>query len=202
MRARMEVGVLVIGVVLALFTGWAVFFTDLGTTTDDPAAGAADGASSSWVVVDQGTPLVSSSPRPAGSPSASPTVMMPVQRTGTATPGPSGDCSGQPTGGKLGGLTVEPGAGTADVTWYNPGDPSLVEYRLTAMPQIIVTGQQPDLDWQTVEPGEPCREITVTVTGLDREAPYMFSLDAVSKAYNTDGNRTTTIARSLVVYTT
>ena len=199
MRGRVEIGVLAIGVVLALFTGWAVFFADLG---DNAAAGAAPGdEGESWIVVDQGRRVASASPRPAGSPSPSPSFTFAPQATPTAAPSPTGACEGVLTFGQIAGLTVEAGAGTATVSWFNPGDPDLVEYKLTAIPQVLVTGQQPELVWETVAPGAPCRTLTATVTGLDRNAPYMFSVDAVSKAYNSDGNRTVTVARSGVTYT-
>jgi hypothetical protein len=99
------------------------------------------------------------------------------------------------------GLTVEPGAGAGTVTWYNAGDPSLESYRLAAIPQNLVAGHQPPVRWQTIPAGAGCRTMTAIVRDLDRRAPYIFWLDAVRTSPGLDGNRTNTIARSLVVQT-
>jgi hypothetical protein len=201
MRGRVEVGVLVLGVVLALFTGWTVFFG--GKAGGDASATAASGDGQSWVVVKQGQPVASAGLRTVSSPSPTPTLALPATAApGGTAPSSAAPCTGVQQTGQLGGLTVVPGPGTATVTWYNPGDPALVEYELTAMPQIIVSGAQPSLRWQPIKPGAGCRMMTATVTGLSRGAPYVFSLDVVSRNYNADGNRTVTVARSTVIETT
>ena len=199
MRGRVEIGVLALGVILALFTGWMVLFGDVGggaTAKAEPAGGG-----QTWIVVDQGRTLASPSTSSPSSPGPSPSA--PVTAPPAApNPLPSGTptCAGGDLDyGQPAGLSVDPEAGAATVSWYHPGDPDLVEYKLTAMPQVLITGLQPDLRWETVEPGAPCRTITARITGLNPDAPYVFSLDAVSKAYNADGNRTVTIARSTVV---
>ncbi len=205
MRGRVEIGVLLVGVLLALFTGWTVFFGGAGRS-----GGAADrggqlvGDERSWIVVDEGAVVASASPGRVRRASPSPTVALPAAEPPAPAPAPASaaPCTGSRPAGQLAGLTVEPGPGTATVSWYNHGDPKLVEYRLTPIPQVIVAGFQPELQWTSIAPGAGCRDMTATLTGLDRDAPYVFSLDAVSANYNADGVRTVTVARSVVVYTT
>jgi hypothetical protein len=203
MRGRVEVGVLLVGVLLALFTGWTVFFADAGHTGDAAdRGGQPDGDDRSWIVVDEGAAVPSATPRRVRSAGPSPTVALPVAEPPAPAPSATAPCVGSRPAGQLAGLTVEPGPGTATVSWYNHGDPMLVEFRLTPIPQVILAGYQPELQWTAIAPGAGCREMTATLTGLDREAPYVFSLDAVSRNYNADGVRTVTVARSVVVYTT
>ncbi len=62
-------------------------------------------------------------------------------------------------------------------------------------------GSQPELSWQEKAPGDGCRELTVTVTGLQRATPYVFSVDAVRRPTWTNTTRAATVARSAAVST-
>jgi hypothetical protein len=173
-----------------------------GWSGASPGAGGGPRPSgASWVVVAQGKASASPSAR-AVSPSPAMSVGVPVAvvpRGLAGTPRP--DCVGVQRIGQINGLTVTPGAGSAAVSWLNPGGSNLVEYRLTAIPQRLVTGHQPALKWQTVAPGAPCAPMTASVAGLARRAPYVFSLDVVVTGLSGNGVRTSTVGRSQVVYT-
>jgi hypothetical protein len=192
--------VLVAGCLIALLGGCGLLGGD--APTGDGSSAAAGGAEGdSWVVVERGTVTPSATPASAARPTATPAFSFAPLSTASVPPSVDGDCGTVKQTSPLSSLDVEPGAGTAVVTWFRDNNPSTVEYRLTAIPQAIGSGQQPDLEWVSVAPGAGCRTVTATVNGLDRSAPYVFSLDAVSTNYNADGNRTATIARSQVVYT-
>jgi hypothetical protein len=103
--------------------------------------------------------------------------------------------------GVITGLAVTERAGTAVVRWFNVGGDNVTSYRLTAIPQTLVSGKQPDLVWQTITPTTPCTYMTASVQGLKRNAPYVFSLDVVLDRVASDGTHSATIARSGVLYT-
>ena len=110
-------------------------------------------------------------------------------------------CTGSVTPGKINPLEVEPGATTATVSWYHPGDPSVVRYRITSISQKLVVGRQAELEWQETEPGQGCRLLTATVKNLQRDTPYVFSVDVVRAATWANTTRAVTIARSGPVFT-
>ena len=110
-------------------------------------------------------------------------------------------CIGAHTPGKIAVAAVAPAATTAKVTWYHPGDPTVTTYKVTAISQSLVTGTQPEIGWTDAEPGEGCHEVTATVTGLQADTPYVFSVDAVRQPTWQNGIRTATVARSSVVPT-
>jgi hypothetical protein len=200
MRTRPRTAVLVAGSAVALLSGCSAL--GISAAEDGGAqVSTGKGSTNSWVLVSQGARRPSAAPGGGATPSATPLLTLRPTTTG-AMPSAMGTpaCAGNEQLGGIAGLAVKPGAGSATVTWYNPGDPRLVQYRLTAIPQNLVGGSQPDLTWQEIAPGAGCRTMTATVTGLTSGAPYVFSLDAVLTNYDTDGNRTATIARSLVVY--
>jgi fibronectin type III domain protein len=110
-------------------------------------------------------------------------------------------CTGNVTPGKINPLEVDPGATTATVSWYHPGDPSVVRYRITSISQKLVVGRQAELEWQEIEPGEGCHMLTATVKNLQRDTPYVFSVDVVRTATWQNTTRAVTIARSGPVLT-
>ena len=158
----------------------------------------------SWIVVTKGEaepepvpPAPAQRPEPDADelhlPEREPVAEAPVHREA---------CAQAATGtGAIAGLTVDPGADAATVTWHHAGDRGVLSYRLAAVPQNFVTGQQAPLRWQTIPAAEGCRAMTATVGGLDRGAPYIFGLDAVRTSPGLDGARTHTVARSAVVRT-
>lgn len=103
--------------------------------------------------------------------------------------------------GKINPLDVDPGATTATLSWYHPADPSVQKYRITSISQKLVVGRQAELTWQEVEPSEGCRTLTTTVRGLQRNTPYVFSVDAVRRATWQNVGRAETVARSGPVLT-
>ena len=71
-------------------------------------------------------------------------------------------------------MTVVPGAGSLTVTWPRQYDSN---YRLTAVPQPLVSGTQPAHTWQNVAAGTGCT-VTATISGLKSGKPYVVWLDA------------------------
>jgi hypothetical protein len=173
----------------------------------DSSPGTGGQAGQSWVVVAQGSATPSASTRGvAPSPTASPSSGLLALSTSTPTPTPTltpvPNCTGFQRQGQINGLTAVPGAGAASVTWYNPGGDNLTSYRLTAIPQHLVSGAQAALRWKSIVPQRMCGMMTATITGLTKGRPYVLSLDAVILRKSSDGKVGFTVARSGVVYPT
>lgn len=169
------------------------------TTSTEPGAT----GTNSWIVVAEGRPTPSATPRRAALPSPTPPVGFLPLATPAPRPTPAPSCTDADSRvGKINGLDVVPGPGTAVVTWMHAGSTDFVEYRVTAVSQDLVTGTQRDIGWTTVTPTKPCSTLSVTLTGLDRRTSYTFSLDAVFRRTSGDGNRASTVARAIAVSTT
>ncbi|WP_412750549.1 fibronectin type III domain-containing protein [Krasilnikovia sp. M28-CT-15] len=93
------------------------------------------------------------------------------------------------------------GTTSAVVSWYHPGDVSVVAYRVTAISQDLVEGQQPQLPWTVVTPEPGCHTITATVAGLQPHTRYVFPVNADRVSTTLDGTQSLTVARSRVVST-
>jgi hypothetical protein len=93
-------------------------------------------------------------------------------------------------------LTVTPGPGSLTVTWPHAFGP---DYRIAAVPQLVVAGSQPPPAWRTVAGGSGCTA-TTTITGLAAGRPYVVWLDAPHSGYLRDGSRHPYSGRSGVVY--
>ena len=158
---------------------------------------------SPWVITVPGSATPSPAPSVAtATPSTYPTGFLPLP-SGSATPTPTGSPTCPPDAShEIAGATVVPGTTSAAVTFYNPGGSYLVEYRITAISQDVVVGQQRDVGWTVVTPGSGCGYLTATVSGLDPQTDYVFSVDAVSTKLGKDGTQASTVARSAVVKTT
>jgi hypothetical protein len=159
---------------------------------------------SPWVVTITGS--ATPSPSPSGAtitPSTFPTGFLALPSGSvTPTPTPSGTCPPDASAG-IAGATVVPGSTSAAVTFYNSGGHDLVEYRVTAISQDLVVGQQRNVGWTVLTPGTGCGYLTATVTGLDPLTHYVFSVDQVTtKVGGRDGTQAETVARSGVVRTT
>ena len=92
-------------------------------------------------------------------------------------------------------LKVTPGKGSLAVSWprqYNSG------YRLTAVKQPLVNGNQPNYTWQNVAAGSGCT-VSATIKGLKSGTPYVVWLDAPNTGYEPDGTRHLYSGRSTVV---
>ena len=93
-------------------------------------------------------------------------------------------------------LTVKPGKGSLTVTWPRQYNSS---YRITAVKQPLVSGNQPAYTWQTVAAGTGCT-VTATITGLSSGVPYVVWLDAPGTSHQLDGTRHLYSGRSGIVY--
>jgi hypothetical protein len=161
-----------------------------GSATPSPSASPGPGSGAGWVVVTKGSPTPSAGlPHATGSPSPAlpPVSFLPVDRS--CTPGWDLAAVQIP-------LTVTPGAGKLTVSWPRQWDSG---YRITAVPQPLVSGYQPTTTWQTVPAGTGCT-VTATITGLTSGKPYIVWLDAPGTGAERDGSRHPYSGSSGVVY--
>jgi len=174
-----------------------------GCATAGVASPVPSPSGSPWVITVPGSATPSPSPSVSyATPSAFPTGYLPLP-SGSATPTPSLSPACPPDSPHgIAGATVVPGSTSAAVTFYNPGGAYLVEYRVTAISQDVVVGQQRDVGWTVLTPGNGCGYLTATVSGLDPKTRYVFSVDAVTTILGRDGTQASTVARSSVVTTT
>jgi len=93
-------------------------------------------------------------------------------------------------------MTVEPAAGSVTVTWPRQ---YASKYRIAAVPQPLVAGNQPAYTWQDVPAASGCT-VTATISGLTSGTPYVIWLDAPNTGYERDGTRHPYSGRSGVVY--
>jgi hypothetical protein len=92
-------------------------------------------------------------------------------------------------------MVVTPVSGGFKVEW-----PSAYGsyYRITAVPQGLVTGAQPEPTWRTVNAGAGC-SVSTTITGLTSGAPYIIWLDAPDTPRDLTGSRSLYSGKSGVV---
>ncbi|MFC3993445.1 hypothetical protein [Actinoplanes siamensis] len=137
-----------------------------------------------------------------GSPSASPTPSAfgprprPSAATLSASPDPGCAKTFTRTEEVLIPIEVTPVPRGLKVEWPRQYDSN---YRVTAVPQELVTGAQPEPPWKDVPAGTGCT-ISTTITGLIPGAPYVVWLDAPNTGHRTDGARHLYSGRSDVVY--
>jgi hypothetical protein len=93
-------------------------------------------------------------------------------------------------------LTVTPAKGSLILTWARQFSSN---YRITAVPQPLVVGNQPAHPWQNVGPAAGCT-VTATIRGLTPGKPYVVWLDAPNSGHERDGTRHPYSGRSGVVY--
>ena len=154
-----------------------------------PAATEATGNGDSWVVVEPGRPTPSPAriPGAAAKPALPPVSFLPTTDA-CRIPWPQEEAVLIP-------MVVTPAAGSITVQWPNRyGD----TYRLTAVPQDLVTGEQPEPAWQTVTTGAEC-EVTARITGLTSGAAYIVWLDAPNTPRRADGSRSLYSGKSKVL---
>jgi hypothetical protein len=72
---------------------------------------------------------------------------------------------------------VVAGAGSATVDWMSDNRPEVLGYRVQAVSQRLVGGQQPAPVVQTVGQPTGCVPVSVTITGLTSGDPYVFWLE-------------------------
>lgn len=143
----------------------------------DPSAGITTGAPVRG-------PLASISPLPKVSRSYPTPSVSPTECTGVVRPG------------VINGASVIPDVTSATVSWWNVGDPAVVEYQVTWMSQELLIGPQPGWTWQSVPPGWGCTRVTTTITGLISQTPYVFVVHALLKKYESLPPTAPEIARS------
>jgi hypothetical protein len=204
---RTGVRLVAAGLITAALSGCELPELLAGRSDTQAAAPAAKPAGDNWLVVKQGQrrPEAEEAAPRAADPEPVlevPELHVPVAPHAVVAEHLDARCVGSLAAGKIAALDVDPGATTAKVSWYHPGDPSVVTYRITSLSQKLVVGRQAELKWQETKPGgEGCRALTATVTGLQRDTPYVFSVDAVRQATWQNSTRATTVARSSVVST-
>lgn len=163
----------------------------LGSSTATPGAtaGATPGAGDNWIVVATGSATPSPVPSAAGSrsPALPPVSFLPIG------PGCAQDWTINPP---LIPVKVVPGPGKLTVTWPRQHDS---DYRITAVRQPLIGGNQPEYRWQKVAAGTGCT-VTATITGLEQGVPYIVWLDAPNTGHERDGSRHPYSGRSGVVY--
>jgi hypothetical protein len=156
-----------------------------GTSTSTAGPGTPGG---SWIVVETGSATPSPTPS-MGTTSASPYPSL----MGADGGGCPADWSGEST---LIPLTVTVGRGSLTVTWPRQRESS---YRISAVPQDLVTGTQPEVVWRPVAAGPGC-SVTATITGLISGKAYIVWLDAPGAGFQRDGTPNKRSGRSGVVY--
>jgi hypothetical protein len=72
---------------------------------------------------------------------------------------------------------VVPGAGSATVSWQADGRDDVRGYRVTAVSQQLVSGEQPAPPQVTVGQPADCGEVTAVLGGLTPGVPYVFWLE-------------------------
>jgi hypothetical protein len=159
-------------------------------TPGTPASAAPSASGGSWIVVANGSATPSPVPsKAAGTPSpALPPVSIP--------PGGSGCTQTWDINDVLIPMTVVPAKGSFTVTWPRQWDSN---YRITAVPQPLVSGSQPGYTWTNIAPGTGCT-VSTTISGVRSGTPYVIWLDAPNTGYERDGTRHPYSGRSGVVY--
>ncbi|MFI5908802.1 hypothetical protein [Dactylosporangium sp. NPDC051541] len=158
-----------------------------GTTSDKSKHGVVDLPEKT--VYSRGDAVDPNASNTTGAPVRGPIASLspfPSRTRSVATPSFSPtECTGVYRQGVVNGADVTPGTTSAVVSWWNIGDPSLVDYQLAAVPQRLYQGPQPAWSWQTVAKGAGCSRVTATVTGLTSGDPYVFVIHAKLKKYET-----------------
>jgi hypothetical protein len=179
------------------FAGFALS----GCAAAEKEAAAVQQAGDTWLLVEKGERVVEEEEKPAVAvPEEEQELELPELEEHVAEPLDI-RCTGSTPAGRIAPLDVEVGATTATLTWYHPGDSTVTSYQVTSIAQDLTPGEQRELEWQKVNPSEDCGELTATVTGLEPDSAYVFSVDAVRKATWQNTARTATVARSEAVRT-
>jgi hypothetical protein len=168
----------------------------LGAAPSGPGPGASSSSPSgpSWIVTVAGSATPSTGPSgPNGYRPALPPVSFPPPLPTGCPDAMTHSWTVDPV---LIPLTITPGKGSLTVSWPRQHDSN---YRITAVPQPLVSGSQPAYTWRTVAAGSGCT-ITATLSGLSSRKPYVVWLDAPNSGYQPDGTRHPYAGESGVVY--
>jgi len=93
-------------------------------------------------------------------------------------------------------MTIVPGNASLTVSWTKQ---YASDYRITAVPQALVAGEQKATTWQSVPAPAGCA-VTATIKGLKSGQPYVVWLDAPNSGHYRDGTRHPYAGESAVVY--
>jgi hypothetical protein len=178
----------------ALLSGCAALGFDMSMTPNPESSSSAGGpvSDAGWIVGAPGSPTPSPTPT-TGKGKYAGASLPPVQ----FLPMDNGSCPKSYTAEPvLIPMTITPGKGSLSVSWPRQYRSN---YRITAVPQPLVSGKQADPVWQDVAPAGGCT-VTATITGLTKGTPYVVWLDAPNTGYWKDGTRHTYAGESGVVY--
>ncbi|GAB1689066.1 hypothetical protein [Krasilnikovia sp. M28-CT-15] len=154
-----------------------------GTTTPAP------GSTGSWIVVTSGSATPSAGVTYPSRATTLPPVSFPASAGSSCPPAPNGQVVIP--------VTVTPGVRSLTVTWPRR---SATGYRVTAVPQRLVTGAQPGYTWTSVPATGAGCSVSTRITGLISGEPYVVWLDAQGTGGLTDGTRNPYSGASGVVY--
>jgi hypothetical protein len=157
---------------------------DQAATTPSPSPG------DTWSMI------ISGSVTPSPTPSRNTARRSPVAAASLPSANPSCTKAWPPTETVLIPIEVIPVTGGFKVEWPRQYDSN---YRVTAVPQKLVYGAQPEPAWKNVPAGTGCT-VSTTITGLTPGAAYIVWLDAPNTGYEADGTRHLYSGRSGVVY--
>ncbi|MEU4423669.1 hypothetical protein AB0F81_23825 [Actinoplanes sp. NPDC024001] len=163
----------------------------LGLDDSTTGSSAAEQAGEPFMMVEEGEATPSQTPSRGRAPSPTPEAT-------AALPSPDPSCTKiwPRTEKVMIPVEVTPGAGSLKVEWPTQYDS---DYRVTAVPQALVSGRQPEPTWQRVAAGTGC-SVTATITGLESGAAYIVWLDAPNSGHERDGTRHLYSGRSGIVY--
>jgi hypothetical protein len=182
---------LVLAVLPLVLGGCGALGLDPVTATPGASAGATpQAAGTPWIVTAQGSATPSAGPSyGAGTPKPAlpPVSFLPLD---------PGCAQSWRIGAVVIPMTVTPAAGSLKVTWPRQYGSN---YRITAVPQPLVSGNQPAYRWRNISAASGCT-VSTTITGLKSGKPYMVWLDAPNTGYERDGTRHPYSGRSGVVY--
>lgn len=90
---------------------------------------------------------------------------------------------------------------SATLRWRHDAHPSIVRYRVAAVPHPLVPGPQAPLTWRTVKAPAGCGTLSTTVSGLRPRTSYEFWVEAVVTSPVTGRTTQPMIGRSAPVTT-
>jgi hypothetical protein len=192
MRRKTALSLVALSVPMAL-AGCSALGLDSTMAPDTSASGSAGPVSGAgWLVSASGSATPSPSPSLGGK-GGSPSPALPPVSFLPRDPACARAWTVEPV---LIPMTVAPAAGSFTVTWPRQ---YASNYKITAIPQPLISGQQPTYTWQNVPAATGCT-VTATISGLTAGKPYVVWLDAPNTGRERDGTRHPYSGKSGVVY--
>ncbi|MFG1610551.1 hypothetical protein [Actinoplanes sp. NPDC049265] len=200
MKKRSAYPLAALAVPALLLSGCGAFSSSSSSSSGSSSASSGSaGGGKSWIVSAQGKATPSPTPTSGGTPSPSVSFgFLPLSGgggAGYATPTPT--CSPNMFNfSRIAGVDVTPSTTTAKLSWYNVGGENLLEFRLYAISQDLVVGEQRDIGYTVVKPRTPCGQMDAIIPKLSPKTHYVFSVDAVVVRRSGDGTHSATVFRS------